>query len=406
MKKNSAERPDVMKVLADARPDELDPSRLPDPARQRQDYARIVTETVEGPVARRRGGFRPLATVAFAAVTASVVVAVGTFDRQASDDRPTAQPRPSAGTRTPGAAGKVSVDGHIELLSAARKAESSSAGGTYWQTTTQSQYVDVAEAHGQFFAVRDTSTEKWSVGVRPSTESLMVSGLDRQAGPRTAADKARWQAAGSPRTVEIESESAGGTGKRAYKLGTGRPTVLRTNLDDKIYGFGTGNVSYKDLQALPATSDELGRYLGKLYAQAKGTDGAEGGTSGRSTWILRQAGDLVTMPVKPAVRAAAYRVMADLPGVRVVGQVTDPLGRQGVGVEYPGTYHGPLGTTKQRLVIDPATGAMLGDQLLLVTPTARATSAGLKAGTTLNYQATTRMSWGEHQIDVPKNAHS
>ncbi|MFF3055739.1 hypothetical protein [Streptomyces sp. NPDC057909] len=36
---------------------------------------------------------------------------------------------------------------------------------------------------------------------------------------------------------------------------------------------------------------------------------------------------------------------------------------------------------------------------------ARAREAALDAGTTLNYQATSRMSWGEHQITVPKNAH-
>ncbi|WP_327419947.1 hypothetical protein OG612_41265 [Streptomyces sp. NBC_01527] len=98
------------------------------------------------------------------------------------------------------------------------------------------------------------------------------------------------------------------------------------------------------------------RYLERLYAQ---DSGAETSTSGRSAWMLRQAADLITMPVKPGVRAAAYRVMADLPGVRVVGRVTDPLGRKGVGVEFPDTYRTPLGSTRQRLVVDPSTGAML-----------------------------------------------
>lgn len=399
-------RPDVLKVLADARPDELDPSRLVDPARQREELARIVAEATDGHAARflaprRRSAFRPLGAAALAAVAASVV-AVSTLDWQEPADRPTAQPRSSAETQSstgPGA--DIRADGHIELLSAAKQAESSVAEGTYWQTTTRSQNVDIAVEKGHLFAVRSTATEKWSVGVRPGTGSLMVSGLDSVAEPRTAADEARWHAAGSPRTVLVEIANKTGTSKIGFTMGTGRPMVVRTNVDDKIYAVGPRNVSYNDLRALPSTSGELRRYLERLYAQ---DNGADTGSSGRSAWMLRQAVNLVTMPVKPGVRAAAYRVMADLPGVRVTGRVTDPLGREGVGVDFPITYRGPLGTTRQRLIVDPSTGAMLSDELVLVEPSTRAEEAGLDAGTTLNYNATTRMSWGEHQITVPKNA--
>jgi hypothetical protein len=396
-----------MKVLADARPDELDPSRLVDPARQREDLARIVAEATDGRATRflaprRRGGFRPLGAAALAAVAASVV-AVSTLDWQEPADRSAAQPRSSAGTQRPGAGEDVRVDGHLELLSAAKKAESSVAEGTYWQTTTRSENVDVAGDKGQLFAVRSTSTDEWSVGVRPGAGSLMVSGLDSVTEPRTAADKARWHAAGSPGTVRVEVVSRAGTNMIGFTMGTGRPMVMKTNIDDKIYAVGPRNVSYKDLRALPSTSGELRRYLERLYAE---DNGAETGISGRSAWMLRQAANLVTMPVKPGVRAAAYRVMADLPGVRVVGRVTDPLGREGVGVEFPRTYRTPLGTTQQRLVVDPSTGAMLSEQVVLVEPSARAQEAGLDAGTTVNYAATTRMSWGERQITVPKNADS
>jgi hypothetical protein len=225
----------------------------------------------------------------------------------------------------------------------------------------------------------------------------MVTGLDATTEPRTAADKATWRAVGSPRTVPVEA----GTHAVALTMGAGRPTVMRTDTGGKIYAVGPDNVSYGDLRALPATSDGLRRHLEGLYERGNGTEGAG---SGRSAWVLRQAGNLVTMPLKPGVRAAAYRLMADLPGVRVVGHVADPLGREGVGVEFPDTYRTPLGTTKQRLVIDAATGDLLSDELLLVEPSARAEAAGLKAGTVVNYQATSRMGWGERQISVPKNA--
>ncbi|MEW2288558.1 CU044_5270 family protein [Streptomyces sp. NPDC047841] len=394
-------RPDAMKALTDARPDELNPSRLVDPLRQRQLYAHITSDPADGHVTRRKSRYRPLgAAVVLAAVTASVVVTVGTLDTHAPDDASAARPRPPAATRAPGGAAEVHVDGRIELLSAAKKAETS-AEATYWQTTTRSQYTDVAEANGRLFALRVTSTEEWSVGVRPGTGSLAVSGLNSVTEPRTAADRARWHAAGSPRKVETGTSTTSGAFKHSFVMGTGRPTVMRTNTDDKIYALGPDNVSYKELRALPSTDGALRHYLEKLYAQ---DDSADNDTSGRSTWMLRQAGNLVTMPVKPAVRAAAYRVMADLPGVRVVGRVTDTLGREGVGIEPPDTYQTPLGTTRQRLVFDPATGAMLSDQYLLVKPSARAGRAGLEAGTMVGCRATTRMNWGEHQITVPENA--
>ncbi|MGW2458075.1 CU044_5270 family protein [Streptomyces sp. NPDC001761] len=401
--KNSAKRsgrPDAMKALTDARPDELNPSRLVDPMRQRRLYAHIVSDPADGHVRRLRSRYRPLGAMALAAVAASVVVTVNTLGTHAPDDGSTARPRSSAATRAP--SGAADVDGRIELLSAAKKAEVS-AEAAYWQTTTQSRYTDVAEANGQLFALRVTSTEKWSVGVRPGTGSLAVSGLDSVTEPRTAADRTRWQAAGSPREVETETSAASGTARHRFVMGTGRPTVMRTNIDDKIYALGPDNVSYKELRALPATDGALRHYLEKLYAQ---DDSADHSAPGRSTWMLRQAGNLVTMPVKPAVRAAAYRLMAGLPGVRVLGHVTDALGREGVGVEPPDTYRTPLGTTRQRLVFDPATGSMLSDEYLLVEPSARAGRAGLEAGTRVDCRAITRMNWGEHQITVPRNAHS
>ncbi|MGY5050706.1 CU044_5270 family protein [Streptomyces sp. 900105755] len=403
-----SQRPDVIKVLAQARPDDLNPSLLADSARQRQDFARIVAESTDIHAAnlteaRRRSGFRPLGAVALTAVAASAVVIVGAVDRQGPADRPAAQARSSAPSRTPAPGADIRVDGHIELLSAATHAEASPAGGTYWQTTTRSRHVDVAEANGRLIAVSRTGTDQWSVGVRPGTNSLMVTGENSVTEPMTAADRERWKAAGSPRTVVAEIGITSGTAKIAYTVGPGHPTLMRTSVDDKIYAVGPNNVSYQYLRALPSTTAGLRRHLETLYAQ---DSGAEGGAAGRSAWMLRQAGNLITMPVKPAVRAAAYRVMAGLPGVRVVGHVTDPLGREGVAVEFPKAYPTPLGTTRERLVVDPSTGSMLSDQTLLLEPSARAEKAGLKAGTTVGDEATTRMGWGEQQITVPKNARS
>ncbi|WP_328492931.1 CU044_5270 family protein [Streptomyces sp. NBC_00414] len=423
--KNTQERsgrPDVMKVLAGARPDELDPSRLAGSPRQREDLALILAGATDSRAGRSRvpglfrlrGGIRPLgAVVALTAVAASAVV-VSTLDRDSSGVRAGAAPQSSSASAGPGSStsdgqGDVRVDGRLELLSVAKKAETSAAEGTYWQTTTRSENVNVVSAagdakdagdDGQFLAVRTTSTDEWSVGVRPGTRSLMVSGLEGVTEPRSKADEARWRAAGSPRTMQAEVPGNEEGGTLGYTMGTRQPMVMRTDADDKIYAIGPRNVTYQDLRELPSDSGELRRELERLYAQDSGADTGVG----RTAYVLRQAAGLITMPVEPAVRAAAYRVMAELPGVRGLGRVTDPLGREGVGFTFPGTARTALGGVEERLVVDESTGEMLCEQLLLVEPSARAEEAGLDAGTTVNYSATTRMGWGEHQITVPENA--
>ncbi|MFS8200445.1 CU044_5270 family protein [Streptomyces sp. CWNU-52B] len=410
--KNTLERsgrPDVMKLLADARPDALDPAGLADSPRQREDLARIMAGRTDRQATRSRTpgrlriGIRPLGTaVALAAVAASAVV-VSTLDEDPLGVRPGAAPQPSSSSSSAaGEKGEVRVDGRLQLLSVAKKAETPATEGTYWQTTTRSQDVNIVGAKDQLFAVRTTSTEEWSVGVRPGTRSLMVTGLDDSTAPRTDADKARWRAAGSPGTVQSEVPGNPGGGTLAYTMGSGRPSVIRTDAGDKIYAVGPRNVTYQDLRELPSDSGELRRELEKLYAQDSGADAG----AGRTAYVLRQAAGLVTMPVEPAVRAAAYRVMAELPGVRGLGRVTDPLGREGVGFTFPGTASTPLGGVQQRLVVDPSTGELLCEQLVLTEPSARAEEAGLDAGTTVNYTATTRMAWGEKQITVPENARS
>ncbi|MEU6841577.1 CU044_5270 family protein [Streptomyces sp. NPDC046716] len=384
-------RPDALRSLAAARPDALDPARLAGSPRQREDLARILSEVTDRGSARSPRGRRvlkPLGAVAALTAVAATAVVVTSLDGESPAGRPEAGPHSSATTVT---------DARLVLLSAATKAEAAPSEGTYWQTETRSESVDVAGKDGHLFAVRDTSSSRWSVGVRKGTDSLLVSGLNSTVAPRTAADEARWRDAGSPTTVEV---AAGKGAHRAYRLGTGHPTVDRTAVGDKIYALGPRNVTYRELRQLPTGTAALRRLLERLHIQ----DDTAGQGAERSAWLLRVAADLVTMPVEPGVRAAAYRVMADLPGVRLSDDVSDPLGREGVGVTFPGTDRTPLGSVRERLVVDPSTGALLADETLLTEPSARAREAGLKAGTAVNYFATTKATWSEEQITVPENA--
>ncbi|MDG9712164.1 CU044_5270 family protein [Streptomyces sp. DH10] len=391
----SARRRDVMKTLADARPAELDPSRLAGSRRQREDLARITAATRDRPTGGSLAWLRPrlLPLGAVATVAASAIV-VGTLVQQDSRGSTSAQP----GTRPPSATA-TGLDGRMELLGVAKAAEASAAEGTYWQVTTRAENVDVAGEPGRYFAVRSTETQEWSVGVRPGTRSLMVTGLDAETEPRTAADEERWRAAGSPRQVVSPARADGGV-RTAFTIGTGRPTVMRTDNDNKIYALGPDSVSYQDLRQLPTESAQLRRQFQRLYER----DGGAEHSGDRTAWMLRQAANLITMPVKPGTRAAAYRLLADLPGIRVQGSATDPLGREGIGIALPGKAETPLGSVEQRLVVDPSTGALLAEVSVLAEPSATARQAGLDAGTKVSCSATTRMEWAQRQITVPENA--
>jgi hypothetical protein len=402
-----------MKLLATARPPELDPVKLAHSPRQREDLSRIMAGATAAHTDGLRvpghlwSGFRPLGMMAALTAVAASAVVVIPLDRHPSAPHHGA-PRSSAAAAEPGASTSGGQDGahvdvRLELLSVARQSEKATAEAAYWQTTTRSEsvsLVSVAGGKGQPIALRRTSTGQWSVGVRPGTGSLMISDLDAVTEPRTAADEARWRAAGSPMTMrgEILLGDNDSTGL-GYRMGTRRPTLTRTNVGSKIYALGPRNLSYEDLRALPSDSTELRRLLERPQRQ----NSADTGTD-RTPYLLRQAVDLVTMPVKPAVRAGAYRIMAELPGVRGLGHVTDPLGRAGVGFTFPGTAQTPLGSVEHRIVVDGSTGKLLCEQLLLVEPSATARAAGLDAGTTVHYSATLRMSWSESQITVPEDA--
>jgi hypothetical protein len=54
-------------------------------------------------------------------------------------------------------------------------------------------------------------------------------------------------------------------------------------------------------------------------------------TEGELIW--GEALSLLQDPVSTPVRSATFKVMASLPGVRMLGPMTDPLGRQGYGLD-------------------------------------------------------------------------
>ncbi len=88
--------------------------------------------------------------------------------------------------------------------------------------------------------------------------------------------------------------------------------------------------------------------------------------------------NLLVLPEGPVkLGAVLYQVVAELPGIKIIGSQTDGLGRTGTAIEDP--------SSGDVLVLDPTTGALLETETLVTqtTPMAGA-SAGLPIGTVLN----------------------
>ncbi len=113
--------------------------------------------------------------------------------------------------------------------------------------------------------------------------------------------------------------------------------LLTAPIDDS-YMFGL--YTWSQLYTLPTNA-------AKLKAKLKADFGQGGGAS-----LFADVEDvLIDSPAPPAVRSALFKVAASIPGVKVIGNYTDPLGRTGIAVQI-----GPYG-----FVVDPANGAVLDE---------------------------------------------
>ncbi|MEU5923293.1 CU044_5270 family protein [Streptomyces antimycoticus] len=391
-------RHDVMKTLADARPPEFDPDHLAGSARARRDLETILAGRAEAPQLRRSPRmftWRWALPVAATAATAGVLVA--TLPQGGSGAEGS---RTSAGPgSTADGARHIPANGRLALRHVADRLDRTAADeGTYWQVATRSGWIGVVDASGETFAVSSSEKQQRSFGVRPGTESLNVMGLEATTKPRSERDAARWRAVGSPKDLTLADTGQGGRLGLRIETGAGkRPTVDRINSGDRIAALGARNVTYEDLRKLPGDSAKLKEVLADLYREDGGSE-----VRGRTEWMWRQAAGLIGLPVKAEVRAAAYRVIAGLPGIRALGEVTDPLGREGVGFALPASDRPGYGTGRSELIVDPSTGALLSEQEVLTEPDAKAAEAGLTSGTVVNYTATVRSEWTDRQLKIPE----
>ncbi|MFI0484136.1 CU044_5270 family protein [Actinomadura sp. 9N215] len=325
----------------------------------------------DGAKERPRRGLRlrlrprvPLLTLAAATVAATVAIALVA----AQDDE---GPAPGPGGENGPRPGNV-------LLAAAVSAQKAPS-GKYWHVKTVS---------GEVYAVGKSASKHYKVDSRQGNEMWTDrNGLRRTAHielpdiPLTAADRRKWQAAGSPEWVDVPNPEGGGEAQLDMSASSTGRSPAPPSPDERFYAM-----TPRQIAELPTDPKALENALLGLkdYWRAVSKDGVgpEPMRALRGEERVRALTDvagtlLSTAPAPPEVRAAVFRMLANQPGVRDEGQTTDPLGRRGTAVSLPlktttalGVYTAPkqLGTYRRQFILNPDTGTLLAIRDLVADP--------------------------------------
>jgi hypothetical protein len=134
-----------------------------------------------------------------------------------------------------------------------------------------------------------------------------------------------------------------------------------------------GNLNYQQMIHLPTDPASLERFI-EQHARGDGP---------RFSDIFSYAENLLLQwPLPPKVSAALYRAIVRLPGMRRIGPARDQLGRPGVAVglffkNQPGRIE---------LILDPRTGALLGERSISLDPSKMHAPAGAVTSWSVIYQ--------------------
>ncbi|GAB3958944.1 hypothetical protein GCM10029978_004980 [Actinoallomurus acanthiterrae] len=348
--------------------DELDALRQMRPTLAREEHPdRLALRTnwrsrpAPRPRARRRLMMPLMGVVAAGAVAAGALAVLSDSGGHPSPDR-------TVPLRTGG--------GGNALLVAATNAEKAPI-GAYWHT----RRID-----GLIYAVGRTRADHYKIESRQQYDlwtgrdgKALFSATDLPARPWTAEDRAKWQRAGSPTTIQAPSSEGPITlfldTKSAMPLPQPRPES-----DQRFFGMTPAQIA--ELPTEPkALQNALFNLRDRWHAfsstSAKERLGALQGAE-RARALSDVAGVLLAgAPTPPKVRAAAFRMLATQPGIRAEGTTTDPMGRTGTVVSLPvastvplGLYTAPkqLGTYRRQWIIDPGSGTLLAVRDLVATP--------------------------------------
>ncbi|MFF5210839.1 CU044_5270 family protein [Streptosporangium sp. NPDC000396] len=217
--------------------------------------------------------------------------------------------------------------------------------------------------------------------------------------PYTSADETVWRRAGSPRLCGVDADCANDSnpmGRTRYLVDPGLKAPL---------SMINNPLTVDELLRLP---EEPGALKAKLQSYWPAYQKAmknwptppPGGSLPDANDHLRELSEvlLYEVPSTSQVRAAAYRILADLPGMRVADGVRTVDGRHGVALTM--TVNG--GVSERQLVVDRNTGELMAIQEMLLRPDARKWP-GISRGTVTHTLVMKNIGWTDDKPAVPKS---
>lgn len=287
-------------------------------------------------------------SLAGAAAVAGVVMVV-----LAATMATTGQP---AGT-TPGTAAPETahLSARALLLSAASQAARAEAAtsGRYWHVRriVAGGPYRVGTSPHQYYVVGSRVVEQWMA--RSSRDKSWEGQRDLGFAPRTEADKRAWRAAGAPKSSEVDSDPDAMT----WRMAPGKGTLGQLDASER-YLSELGGFRFDQVQRLPTDPAKLRALFVARIAVSNERLAPEASVAESHLRLFESMSELLLdVPTPPDVRAAAFRVLAEIPGVHSMGDVTDSQGRPGVGIELTHTSSGAVWHSE--LVLDPATNLIL-----------------------------------------------
>jgi len=269
----------------------------------------------------------------------------------------------------PGGGAKVVTGGSARsvLLAAAVKAESDAASGTYWHVRSVSRTTLPRKfGHGEnrYTLEQLTLTENWTTHAGRSWL-----GRRQWVRPKTHEDEVAWKRDGAPTRWCLGQTDT--SPPQPICLRTAPGTASLTRFGQDTFQITEGHdLTFTQLQRLPRDPDALRAWLSRM---ARHDLDPSAGTAVVDLNVENELSDLLVYhPVPPRVRAAAFRALADMPGVVSTGPTHDELGRAGIGIELKPEHAvavlgggsavtGP-GKLTRMLIIDPHTSHVLADQ--------------------------------------------
>lgn len=300
-----------------------------------------LTNTIDGSNARTRIRRRPVfGLVGLAAVATAAAIVV-----------PTLATNGSGLPRSPDSTATELVPAKQVLLGAANNAERAEEqpAGRYWRARTYAMpvldYQKVGE-EGDKYNITDPVLEETWIGLTAEDGNWTGS---RSVGhrPARAADWAAWKRDGKPRKWNLG-------GDHIVTWAPSKPTLYRDSRGDLFVEY-VSDFSYEELRRLPDQPEQLKQALLELRDRAEYQ-------AGPNRWVFEFSIDLLaSAPVSPDVRAAAFRVLADLPNVHNLGPATDPLGREGIALAIRESDDSVTPPTE--LIIDQDAGRVLAEKI-------------------------------------------